>query len=176
MQPAILSSPFRDDGPRERPFSSASRSSARSSSTYKRKLAQDLRFEAAGQLEYVMPRPAGDAAATEAVRSARRVLRHSDIGVSMDAVTLAGRDASPVRPVQLGSARQLLGGDAMASVRAPHAALRELVMPSDPGGAMPAASTSRGHRVDLKHSARSQHLAGAAHERASASGRGFARG
>jgi hypothetical protein len=123
-----------------------------------------------------MPRPAGDAAATEAVRAARRVLRHSDIGVSLDAVTLADRGASTARTVQLGSARQLPDGDAMASVRAPHALLREVVMPSDAGAAADAASTSPGHRVDLKHSSRSLHLAGAAHERASASGRGFTRG
>lgn len=167
--------------------------STRSSVTgnYKKKLALDLRFEAAGALEYVVPPLPKEPALSEAERAQRKVLSQSDVDISARSVTLsrggvaAGlgggvhgpHDTSEKVPVLLGSARRIQGFDTFANVRSPHALLSEQVVPQTArGGELDGSASSRGFRVDLKDTSRGIKIAGSLHENEAQNGRGFARG
>jgi hypothetical protein len=166
------------------------------SATYKKRLPLDMRLEAAGALEYVVPRLPKEPPLSEAERAQRKVLSQSDVDISARAVTLsrggvaAGlgggvhgpHDTSEKVPVLLGSARRIAGFDTFSNVRSPHALLQEHLIPQQPqgtarsDGGFDGSASSRGFRVDLKDTSRGTKIAGALHENETTTGRGFARG
>lgn len=175
VYPEMSSASGRAPGAGSRPLSSSSRSSVRTASTYKKVLSADLRAQAAGALEYVVPKMQRELPLSESERAARKVLTASDIHIDPRNFTLSNATAASERvPVGLGTARRAPGFDTYASVRAPHALLHEYVLP---GGPEPAAATQRGYRADLKSPDRAGKLAEAVHEMSRiSSSRGAERG
>ena len=141
-----------------------------------KRLAQDLRKEAAGALDYVQPRPTIAPPPSAADIAVRKVLRQSDLGISADAALLSPRvvvdGSSDKMSLMLGSAGRVRGYDTYASVRSPYSRIGL----DDPLTAPLPSEVPRGHRVDLRYSARVNYLSSSAHELASHSRRGFERG